>query len=418
MNANEFLISIGQSPENVVVEDALEAFQQQMNAGLAGEASSLAMIPTYLYEPDTGAIFQCDRRIVIDAGGTNFRSAIGYFNESGKAVFEDVEWTKMPASDRELSCEEFYGTIAGNVARLAARGGDVGFCFSYPVEIEADKDGRAGVFTKEIKAPQVVGTRVGASTLHALKKYSDKERSIVILNDTVATLLGGMAGAQKAYSGYVGYIYGTGTNLCYLEESKNIRKLTGLDASRRMIINTECGNFDGFPLGVADKLVLAASNDPARYRFEKMTSGKYLSSIMEQCLREAQNRDLYAGNVHISPFALSEVSEFLSTGAGRVAEMLPATSDREFAKECCLLLIDRAAKMGAIANAAAAIRCGNKGGLPVAVVAEGTTFHKLFGYTARFASYLESILTPIGISFEIVKGEDVNLVGTLLATLA
>lgn len=416
MTANEFLNFIGQSPDNIGIKEALSRFEAEMEAGLAGN-SSLAMIPTYLYEPDQNAVGNSDKRIVIDAGGTNFRSAIGWF-EGGKPVFEDVVRTKMPASDRELSAEEFYGAIACNISRLAEEGGDVGFCFSYPVEIDADRDGRAGVFTKEIKAPEVVGTRVGECTLRALKAYSERERKIVILNDTVATLLGGMANGTKQYSGYIGYIYGTGTNLCYLEETDNIRKLSGLDASRRMIINTECGNFDGFALGVADGAVLASSNDPVRYRFEKMTSGKYLSSIMELCLREAEKAGMYEAEARISAFSLADVSEFLGSDGGSLSEMFACDADRAFVRECCTLLIDRAAKMGAVANAAAALRCGKANGLPVAIVAEGTTFNKLCGYKEKFADYLEEILSPLQISFEIVQGEDVNLVGTLLATLA
>ena len=127
---------------------------------------------------------------------------------------------------------------------------------------------------------------------------------------------------------------------------------------------------------------------------------------------------MYEAETRISPFDLAEVSEFLCSDGGTLAKMFACDEDRAFARECCRLLIDRAAKMGAIANAAAALRCGKAEGLPVAIVAEGTTFNKLPDYKAKFVGYLEEILSPLHISFEIVQGEDVNLVGTLLATLA
>ena len=73
-----------------------------------------------------------------------------------------------------------------------------------------------------------------------MRAYSDKPRKIAILNDTVATLLGGMATYPQGYSTYVGYIYGTGTNACYMEDTANITKVAGLDAGH-MLINTECG---------------------------------------------------------------------------------------------------------------------------------------------------------------------------------
>ena len=42
---------------------------------------------------------------------------------------------------------------------------------------------------------------------------------------------------------YLGYIYGTGTNVCYIEDVKNITKINDVKCGR-MLINTECGNFD------------------------------------------------------------------------------------------------------------------------------------------------------------------------------
>ena len=154
----EFLHRHGQSSDNIDAAAATERVLDAMRAGLKGEGGSLAMLPTYLYEPDLSKTVNSDKKIIIDAGGTNFRSALGYFKD-GKAVFEKVEKTVMPASDRELSKDEFYAAIAGKVERLLEDGGDIGFCFSYPVRMGADKDGVMCGATKELKAKGVNGRR-------------------------------------------------------------------------------------------------------------------------------------------------------------------------------------------------------------------------------------------------------------------
>lgn len=403
----EFLHRHGQSSDNIDAAAATERVLGAMSAGLKGEGGSLAMLSTYLYEPDLSKTANSDKKIIIDAGGTNFRSALGYFKD-GKAVFEKVEKTVMPASDRELSKDEFYGAIAGNVERLLEEGGDIGFCFSYPVQMSADKDGVMCGATKELKAKGVNGTKVGGSTLQAIKKYSAKQRKVVILNDTVATLLGGTVCADKKYSAYIGYIYGTGINLAYLER-------VGGDG-RRMIINTECGNFDGFAQGDYDKKVAEDTANPEAYRFEKMTSGKYLASVIAECAYGAESEGL-VGKLKRIPFTLKDVTEFLDGGEGAYIEnFLP--EDRAKAKELAKELVRRAAKAGAVVNAAAAIKSAEPKGLPVAIVAEGTTFERLTGYKELFIEYLTELLAPRGITFELVKGEDANMLGSLAAALS
>ena len=390
----EFLHRHGQSSDNIDAAAATERVLDAMRAGLKGEGGSLAMLPTYLYEPDLSKTVNSDKKIIIDAGGTNFRSALGYFKD-GKAVFEKVEKTVMPASDRELSKDEFYAAIAGKVERLLEDGGDIGFCFSYPVRMGADKDGVMCGATKELKAKGVNGTKVGDSTLQAIKKYSAKQRKIVILNDTVATLLGGTVCADKKYSAYIERVGGDG---------------------RRMIINTECGNFDGFAQGDYDKKVAEETANPEAYRFEKMTSGKYLASVIAECAYGAESEGL-VGKLKRIPFTLKDVTEFLDGGEGAYIEnFLP--EDRAKAKELAEELVRRAAKAGAVVNAAAAIKSAEPKGLPVAIVAEGTTFERLTGYKELFIEYLTELLAPSGITFELVKGEDANMLGSLAAALS
>ena len=412
MTALEFLKLHNESAEQIDAKTSIDLFLEQMKAGLQGNGG-LPMIPTYLLDVDRSKIKTGVKRIVIDAGGTNFRSAIGYFNENGEAVLSDLKNTMMPALDRELSKDEFYSQIVTNIERLLPKAQDIGFCFSYPVEMGRDIDGVVGKFSKGVKAPEVVGTRVGRETVAACKAIDGVDRKIVILNDTVATLLGGMANTDEQFSAYLGYIYGTGTNVCYIEDTANIAKVANLPAGK-MIINTECGGFNGFVMGDFDKTAIANTEDPTRQLFEKMSSGKYLSGIIYQALCSAYAEGMLQGPLHIEPFALKDVSEFLTKGEF-CCEF--TQSEKDFFAEMCVELIRRAAKMGAIVNAALAIASCTDKSLPVAIVAEGTTFNKLPYYRQFFEEYLTQILGEHGISYKILQGQDLNLVGTLMATM-
>ena len=411
--AQQFLAKHGQSTDNIDIQAKLQLFLDEMTAGLSGKESSIPMIPTYLQDVDCTKIKKNKRIMLIDAGGTNFRSAIGYFDDNGEVVVDDIRKTSMPAIDRELTKEQFYAQIAENVRYLADETGDVGFCFSYNVDMDKDVDGKVVVFSKEVKAPEVIGTRVGAETLAAIRVYSDKPRKIVILNDTVATLLGGMAQHQQGYSSYVGYIFGTGTNACYIEDTANITKVQGLSEGK-MLINTESGGFDGFEQGDFDKIVSDNTTSPGKQLLEKMTSGRYLSDVIAEALRAAIDEGLFVGKVAWKNFVLKDVSEFVE--GDNLVGMFDNDEDKAFAKEICTNLIDRSARIGAIMNAAMCIVSCHDKNLPVGIVCEGTTFNKLPGYRTNFEKYLHVILDPKGVKFEILQGRELNLIGTLMAT--
>lgn len=410
----KFLQKHGQSAFEVDAKAQMRLFTEKMRLGLQSHWQCIPMIPTYLCNIDRSKIKQ-GKNILIDAGGTNFRSAIGYFAD-GKAQIEKLQKTEMPASRGEvLGKEEFYARIAENISYLAEEGENVGFCFSYAVRMHPDLDGEALGFSKEVKAPEVVGTRVGAETLKALKKYGGKQRKVVLLNDTVATLLGGMAIADKRYSTYLGYIYGTGTNVCCIVDTDKITKEDGLPEGK-MLVNMECGGYDGFVTGDFDKAAIARTDAPDRQIFEKMTSGKYLAEIIFEALCVAEQEGEFEGAVRLERHTLAEVSQFLQNG-GAMNDCFTLPQDAEFSRDVCIALVDRAAKLGAIVNAATAVATCSDKSLPVAIVAEGTTFNRLVGYRERFEQYLKEFLGEEKMTFEIVQGEELNLIGTLMACM-
>ena len=129
-----------------------------------------------------------------------------------------------------------------------------------------------------------------------------------VVNDTVATLLGGyLAVDRSAYDGFVGFILGTGLNCCYSERGERIakRKLSAWD---NMVINLEAGSYDRFPQGDFDRALDAVSREPGRHPLEKMTSGAYLGTLMELTLKGAAKEGLFTPPCTRSVLALDGLS--------------------------------------------------------------------------------------------------------------
>lgn len=118
-----------------------------------------------------------------------------------------------------------------------------------------------------------------------------------------------------------------------------------------------------------------------------------------------------------SEFELKDVSEFLAGEKGLLYGSFENEADRRNAEEICRAYVDRSAKLGAIANAAAVLASARTDGKPVAIFAEGTTFEKLHGYRQAFEKYLSVLLAPRGIDFEIIRCKETNLKGCLTAIL-
>jgi hexokinase len=79
--AERFLERVGLDPESVDVERMLADFHAEMEAGLAGKPSSLAMIPTYL---SADVEVPADKPVIaLDAGGTHLRIALVSFDAAG-----------------------------------------------------------------------------------------------------------------------------------------------------------------------------------------------------------------------------------------------------------------------------------------------------------------------------------------------
>ena len=226
--ARVFLTAHGMEPERFPMRDAAAAFLGEMELGLAGQKSSLDMIPTYL---SSGPIGPGRRAAVIDAGGTNFRASSVLFTESG-AEIERVERAAMPGTHGQASWEEFMDFTAGRIAPMLEGAEGIGFCFSYRAEITPERDGRVIRMSKGVDLTGYEGRLVCSDLKSALSRMGVEGVGAVLVNDTAAVLLSGVAEQRaKGYDSLIGLVLGTGQNTCCELDTGKIGKL-GLPAGQ------------------------------------------------------------------------------------------------------------------------------------------------------------------------------------------
>ena len=409
---------------DIDIQNIIDLFTLDMLNGLTGKESTLRMIPTYI-EADNQFLTGVPV-LAVDAGGTNFRSALVEFNSQGKLEITKLINSKMPGLEGEITKDEFFKIIAGYVKSNAELADRIGFCFSYPTEILPDKDGRLLQFCKEVQAPEVVGTLIGKNLLESLGM---EEKQIVLLNDTVATLLAGKSASfGRVYDSYIGFILGTGTNTCYIESNRNISKVKNLDPAKSQIINIESGNFRKVPQTDLDILFDNTTVNPGDYKFEKMFAGGYFGGLCLSTLKSAAKEGVFTSGTSSKILELDDLSsEDLNnfvlkpvSGRGPLISCIMDKADELSCIEIIECLIDRAAKLVA-ANMAAVILKTGKGQSaerPILITIEGTTFYKLYKLRSFFEKYLGEYLSGNGQRYyEFTEVKQSSLVGAALAAL-
>lgn len=364
LRKNEFPIV-----EEIDRDYLIRVFFREMAAGLENKPSSLLMVNTHVNV--SGDIDNSKKAVVLDAGGTNFRSAL----VSIPSKIENKENRPMPGALKEVSEEEFYETFANEVRRLStkATADKIGWCFSYPAIASDDIDAKLVTWTKGIKAPAIVGEYVGAELLKRLGSGK-----IVVINDTVATLLAGRAvTGQGECSSYIGFILGTGTNCAYVEKELG-----------NVIVNAESGAFDKIERSEFDKSMDAKTAYPGKQIFEKMIAGAYLGPLALEMWKSAARDGFFTPTAAsklcgIATMDTIDVDNF-AAGIKNPSKTNPINSlftdlgDISIAKKLVLAVFERAAILTAIHLAAFAIKSGE--GVdeqsPIAIIPDGSTWYK------------------------------------------
>ncbi len=426
-NACDFLRTQGMSAESFDMAAGVRAFVAEMETGLEGCSGSLEMIPTYV---GVGKEIPVGEPVIaIDAGGTNLRVAVIHFDEQKRPVVEGFRRFPMPGTNGRIKRNEFFDTIAGYLAPLLPMAQKIGFCFSYPTEILPNGDGKLIRFVKEVQVDGVEGGLIGKGLLEAVAAAGyEAGKSIILLNDTVATLLAGKAArANHPYGSYIGFILGTGTNTCYIERNANIKKTVGIAPEGAMIINIESGAYDKAPQGVVDRAFDAQTANPGVHPFEKMISGGYFGELALEVLKAAAKAQLLSGQAYekligLKGFATKDVNEFLDEpyGVGMLARCLESAEDRVAAYYLIDGLYERAARFVAV-NLAAVIQKSGAGQdpcRPVCITADGTMFHKTKLFRSKLEHYVKVFLNDeLGLYADFIEVENASLLGTAIAGL-
>jgi len=422
--AEQFLKAHKMTAADYNINELVSRFLTEMENGLAGKESSLMMLPTYIEAE--GEVKANEPVIAIDAGGTNFRAAKIYFDDNLNLVTENIQMNKMPAVDREFSKEEFFDTFAKYMEDYKTVSNKIGFCFSYAAEIFPNKDGKLIEWSKEVKAPGVVGEMIGEQLLAAM---GTPEKHVVLMNDTVSTLLAGKAAtAGKVYDTYIGFILGTGTNTSYVEANKNIVKTSGLNLNDSQIINIESGNYGEITSTDIDVAFGNTTKDPGRYLFEKMFSGGYFGGLCTVALKIAAAEGVFSADAKAKLESLPELSSEeinkyvcgIDLADNELTSVLASDEDKATAAGIINGLIERAAKLVAINLASVIMKTGKAKSAekPVLMTIEGTTFYKLNNFQKMFEGFLQDYLSGENQRYyEIVEVENSSLLGAAIAAI-
>jgi len=433
--ADGFLKKYGMDYQSIDIEQNCKIFMEEMENGLKGKKSSLRMIPTYI--GFDGEIPVNERVIAIDAGGTNFRVAVVHFDKDKKPVIEDFNLHSMPGSNGMITRKEFFETIVRYLEPVLGKSKKIGFCFSYPTEILPNKDGRLVKFCKEVQVQGVDGELIGENLLKAIKASGKAgDEKIVMLNDTVATLLGGKAAyPDRVFDTNIGFILGTGLNACYIEENGNIEKVPAIAAAKgSMIINTESGAYARAPRGKIDELFDSGTVNPGEYMLEKMMSGGYQGGIILAVIKKAAEENLFSKRLAerfaaIDELTSKEVNDYLYypySNDNILAKCCNSSNPEDEAGDRMVLyylidsLLERAGKLAAILLSAVVLKTGKGKNpcAPVCITADGSTFYKSKLLRGKLDYYIKTYLNEQkGTYCEFVKADNVTLIGTAIAGL-
>ncbi len=265
-------------------------FRDTLEAGLRGEKTCLKMLPSYIGKP-TGreqGVF-----MTMDMGGTNLRCTKFKIHEGRFEKLSEIK-EKLISKEKgynltkaDVDAKQLFDFMSDCVKSITEPGESLflGNTFSFPCRQEGINDAYLIHWTKEIATKGVEGQNINKLLANALKDKNLDIEPVVILNDTVGTLLVAMYSYQEAD---VGSIMGTGHNTCYLENNHPIN-------GGKMIVNLESGNYNvGLPVTTYDESIDRNSQMPGAQLLEKMVSGYYMGSLLKEVCKDLyENKALF-----------------------------------------------------------------------------------------------------------------------------
>lgn len=412
--------------EQMPFAELVALYRQEMAAGLAGEPSTLYMLPSYIRsdaEPARG-----ESVLVLDAGGTNFRAGRVRFDEAGRPVVELLKKRRMPgALGDSMDADEMFRQMA-EFALEAAEGCERAcISFSYPCRNHPDGDGEILALCKELQVEGAEGRRVCASLEAAMLALgAGGSRRWRLVNDSVGSLLGGMAGSDRSrFTDYIGFILGTGVNSCCRLPSAWITKAPeAMAMGGEMIVNMESGCFGRLLLGTVDRRLDAVSEIPGDHPAEKMISGSYFRQLLAMTLALAGEEGEIGAESAAALAALHISSANVDAfwldphGNNPIAKALTTREDRDFAAGVNDALLERAARVAAAGLCAVIESRDLPRGSRVCICADGSMIRLSPALRPKMEQYLHSFaLDGLGIETRFRFVDDATLLGCAWAGL-
>jgi hexokinase len=419
---DEFLLSEDMHYKNLDFGKCVEGFIKEMKSGL-NTHSSLEMLPSYVSMDEYD--YSNKKAIAVDAGGTNFRVSLISFDKEKNYTIEYLQNYPMPGTYGAMDANAFFDVIAQRLAPIADKARDIGFSFSYPAEITPHRDGIIKYLVKELKVNGAEGLYLGENIKLALKRAKlNDDKNIVVINDTVVALLGGKAAYPTQFSGYIGFILGTGFNSCYVEKSSNIGKISSKKQRDTMIVNMESGGYDKLLRGNLDRELDCSAKDPGVHQLEKMISGAYIGQLARLVFNFAADKGLLgvqtASRINeLKDLPTLELSLFLAEPKGQniLAALCANDDDIQMLYGIAEVLIERAAFYTAVVLSASAVMSVKTSDRELCISAEGTTFYRLKNLKEKTTYYLDEYLSRIGLCAQIIKVENSAVTGAAIAAL-
>ncbi len=368
------------------LREVRDALQARICEGLAVAEREIACLPAYLPPPSSEVKGEA---LVVDLGGTNIRAARVAIDGPGRMRILAGPAKASLRKGGDMDAEAFLRKQAELVASLDL-GEDthpLGYVFSFPARVEPDADAVLLRWTKGLDIPGVVGTKVGSRLAETLRDHGVHCSRTVVLNDTVACLVGGAFCHQGDPSRVVGLIAGTGTNMAGFVDAARSPRLEAEGLRGRWAVNFESGNFHPPHLDALDDALDAESVNPGSQRFEKAVSGFYLPKLLAR-----------AEGMEEAPDSGAYLDQQVRTGGPHA--------------ETSRLLLNRSADLVAAGLAAVFEPLGPG---PVGVLAEGSLFWSSPGYVERVQERLGALCRSTEI--DVFGREDVNLFGAAVAAL-
>ena len=425
VSAEEFLRRHDMYYEQMPFGELVERYCEEMRAGLEGRPSTLYMLPSFIRsdaEPRRG-----ESVLVLDAGGTNLRAGRMHFDRQGRPVTEALKKRHMPGTfGEEISADEMFRQIAAFALEYSEGCSGACISFSYPCRSLPDGDGEILELCKELQVSGAEGRAVCASLEQTLTEMgASGRRRWRLVNDSVGSLLGGMAAFREDAADYIGFILGTGANSCCRLPSAWITKSPEAVAmGGEMIVNMESGCFGRLLQGTADRELDAASDLPGDHPAEKMISGSYYRQLLQLTLELAAREGLLTmdppGDTAGCWITAPAVDRFCLDphGDNLLARAMRTRSDRSFAAAVNDALLERAARVAA-AGLCAVIRLRSlPRGSRVLVCADGSMIRLSPVLRPKMEKYFdEYALAGLGVKAEFRFAQDATLLGCAWAGL-